>query len=33
MKSIYKENPIDDLLLEAFIQNHAVNTLEIILRE
>lgn len=32
-KNEYKKSPTDDLLLEAFDQNHVVNTLEIILRE
>lgn len=32
-KGEYKESPTNDLLLEAFYQNHVVNTLEIILRE
>ena len=32
-KREYKENPTNDLLLEAFYQNHVVNTLEIILSE
>lgn len=30
-KSEYKESPTNDLLLEAFYQNHVVNILEIIL--
>lgn len=33
MKCEYKDNPTDDLLLEAYYQNHVTNTLTIIFQE